>query len=73
MLNLRLECVKKGIKMKLSFIKYYIVDALKPFFPKVELGIPDIKDFKEIASFDNQKEECKCLNACVNCTCGKQR
>lgn len=57
--------------MKLSFIKYYIVDALKPFFPKVELGIPDIK---EIDYIDNQKkEECKCLNACIKCKCGKQR
>ena len=53
-------------------MKYYIVDALKPFFPKVELGIPDIKDFKEIA-LDNQKKECECLNACVECKCGKQR
>ena len=70
MLNLRLECVKKGIKMKLSFIKYYIVDALKPFFPKVVLGIPDVK----IDYIDNQKkEECKCLNACIECKCGKHR
>ncbi len=57
--------------MKLSFIKYYIVDALKPFFPKVELGIPDIK----IDYIDNaeKNKNCNCLNACVNCTCGKQR
>lgn len=62
--------------MKLSFIKYYIVDALKPFFPAVELGKIAEKDLI-VVDIENDNAEknknCKCLNACIKCKCGKQR
>ena len=45
----------------LTFIKYYIVDALKPMFPKVFYGNPLAQVKRVPVSLDNEKVEAQHL------------
>ncbi len=45
----------------LIFIKYYIVDALKPLFPKVTYGNPLTQVKRVPMSLDNEKARSQCL------------
>ena len=43
--------------MRLSFVKYYIIEALKPFYPAVELGKPK-EEVRELIPVDFECKNC---------------
>ncbi|MGN0929828.1 MAG: hypothetical protein ACI4N3_04265 [Alphaproteobacteria bacterium] len=47
----------------LSFIKLCIIDGLKPFFPKVELGIPEEK----VENVNRVPADYVCKGLCSKC------
>lgn len=53
----------------LSFIKYCIIDGLKPLFPKVELGIPEEK----IENLQKVPVDYVCKGLCSQCRYSNER